>query len=217
MLLADNPFQVEVLFEFLLIQNLPISENRVIKHFIKIDFLPVGEDLFKLHFALFNALYHLKKDAGAKGYYLHLDPFKLSLVKVPDEGCLFFSDIFGKYCGCPVINDRLCEFHSNLYGNDVNLPAYDYLRDYYLDPANYENGYNTKIKKIQEGMLEYSFNRKEFDDALNYFGLKAFHQKEIINIYHAKAKLLHPDKSSGDKTKMRELNEKFQLLKELFV
>jgi hypothetical protein len=210
-------FETADIFNILLSRDAPIAEVDLLRIMTGTRRLPAGrERLFELHFSLFHALYSLKYEAGAGGYYLHLDPMRIRLIKTPDAGlCHHYLPENGRYCGMPVHDGYYCPLH-----HDPAMPgtvSFDPLHDFYTNANNISFGTDSILGKLMNGVIIYALKRGEVEHALNFFGLSRPTLKKVKKKYHELAKSYHPDRNNGDDSLMKELNHSYQVLTEVFV
>lgn len=210
-------FDTTALFSMLDGLDGPAAETDLLKMATGERRIPPGrERLFELHFSLFHALYRLKADAGARGYYLHLDPMRIRLVRVPGPGsCRHYVPVTGRYCGRAAGDDGYCPEH--LDPLVLAAPSFDPLRDFYTNPDNISFGSSPVLEKLMKGVVIYSLRRGEVERALAVFGLSRPTKKRIQARYHELARSFHPDLNPGREHLMKELNYSYQVLMEIFV
>ena len=179
--------------------------------------MPAARDsLFVLHFSLYHALYNLKYHAGACGFYLHLDPMRIRLIKTPGAGrCHHYFPETGIHCGHPSDGGSYCNRHHDPYS--LTALSYDPLHDFYCNPENISFGTSDILGKLMNGVIIYALRRGEIEQAKIFFGLSRLSMKTVKIKYHELAKLYHPDRNRGDDSLMKELNHSYQVLMEVFV
>ncbi len=70
-------------------RSAPLSEAEILRLLTGGKALPrEREALFELHFSLYHALYRLKAEAGRRGFYIHLDPMRIRMVRTPDGAAI---------------------------------------------------------------------------------------------------------------------------------
>src|SRR4030042_491925 len=80
-------FETSDIFNILISRGEPIAEVDLLRILTGEKRMPAGrERLFEFHFSLYHALYRLKFEAGAAGYYLHFDPMRIRLIQMPGPG-----------------------------------------------------------------------------------------------------------------------------------
>lgn len=210
-------FDTSVLFSMLDALDAPAAEADLLRAATGERRLPSGrERLFDLHFSFFHALYRLKSEAGAKGYYLHLDPMRIRLARVPGPGlCRYYDPSAGLHCGSAADDAGHCGQHSDP-GNSAAL-FFDPLRDFYTNPENISFGESAVLDRLMKGAVIYALRRGEVERALAVFGLQRPTMKSIKKRYHELARALHPDLHPGSESLMKELNHSYQVLMEIFV
>lgn len=210
-------FDTTTLFSMLDALDAPASEAYLLKQATGESRIPSGsERLFELHFSFFHALYRLKSEAGARGYYLHLDPMRIRLVRAPGPGaCRHYDPVTGRHCGGPAGDSGYCEAHLDP-GVLVSL-SFDPLRDFYINPDNISFGESAILDRLMKGVVIYALRRGEVERALKVFGLSRPTMKRIKARYHELARSLHPDLHPGNESLMKELNHSYQVLMEIYV
>jgi hypothetical protein len=175
-----------------------------------------GMNLFDMHFSVYNALYRLKQKGGA---YLHLDPMRIRYLPLPAGGCGHYLPDSGEWCGMPVIDETLrrCGRHYPVRPEEYSLPVYDCLMEFYIDPENITFGKSPLLAKLMSGAVRFAVNRAAVDGALKFFGLRNPGMKSLKKRYRELAVKYHPDRNSGDCSKMIELNRSYEVLKEIFI
>jgi hypothetical protein len=209
-------FDTGEIFTLLDSYNTPVMEVDLLKTVTGEQRIPSGrERLFELHFSFYHALYRLKQEAGARGYYLHLDPMRIRLVGVPGAGvCHYYDPDTGSHCGLDAGNGACCELHRGR-GCGAAM-TFDPLHDFYTNPDNISFGSSPVLEKLMKGVVIYAVRRGEVERALNLFGLSRPTMKNIKKKYHELAKALHPDLNRGSEPLMKELNHAYQVLMEIF-
>lgn len=210
-------FDTAALFSMLEALDAPAMEADLLRRVTGEPRFPSGsERLFELHFSFFHALYRLKSEAGARGYYLHIDPMRIRLVRVPDPGaCRHYDPATGRHCGHDAGDAGFCEEH--LDPDALAALAFDPLRDFYTNPANISFGGNAILDRLMKGAVLYALRRGEVERALAVFGLSRPTMKRIKARYHELARSFHPDLHPGNESRMKELNHSYQVLMEIFV
>jgi hypothetical protein len=211
-------FDGDVLFEFLVSRDAPVMEIEILRFLTHEDRMPSGRrKLFALHFSLFHALYRLKEEAGIRLYYLHLDPMRIRLVKMPPDGyCRHYSPLAGVYCHLPGEREGRCGAHRHDTGTGPAV-SYDPLYDFYTNEENIAFGEGDVLEKLMNGVIIYALRKGEIERALRVFGLSRPSRGSIRRRYHELARTYHPDLKSGNETRMKELNHSYQILQEVFV
>ena len=209
---------IDGIFEYLSLRDSPVMEIELLRLITGERRIPSDkDDLFILHFSLYHALYRLKFRAGGDGYYLHLDPMRIRMIRIPGQGeCRRYIPERGLFCGAPAGRGRHCALHA-ADEEDAARPAFDPLLDFYTNEENISFGRNPILEKLMKGAIVYSFRRGEIDRALAFFGVKRPDMKTIKRIYRELAKAYHPDKNGGDDSRMKELNHCYQVVSEVFV
>src|SRR4030042_3368742 len=111
------PFNPADISDFLLSRDSPVMEVELLRIITGEQRMPAARDsLFVLHFSLYHALYNLKYHAGACGFYLHLDPMRIRLIKTPGAGrCHHYFPETGIHCGHPSDGGSYCNRHHDPY------------------------------------------------------------------------------------------------------
>ncbi len=210
-------FDCDMIFDFLVQKNNPIMEIELLKLITKERyFSKTQEKLYSYHFSLYNALYKLKFIAGIEGYYLHLDPMRIRLIKVPTKTCHFYNEIKGSYCSNTAIGNY-CETHFNQGKQYLYKLEFNPLQDFYLNEENIVFGDSELLKKIMQGFVVFAFKKNEINSAIDFFKISKPTKQNIQTKYHHLAKEYHPDKNNGNDEKMKKLNAAYQVLQEVFV
>lgn len=193
----------------------PLPETAVMRYSFDINDIPSdSRELYEKHFLLYHSLYCIKKTWGYQGYYLHLHPLRIRLVKLP-AGCTYYYADSGEFCSEPLVNG-VCPFHRSM--NEPLFPEYDCLDGFYSDIANIEWDQFEKIEKVRKGILIYSFRMSEVKQALSFMGFSIIPSGYMIRKrYRELAGQFHPDRSGGNAEKMKILNEGYALLKSVFI
>ncbi len=204
------------LFDYLRERKLPVMEIELIRLFTG-GFPRDGEEaLFQVHFSLYHSLYRLKEEAGSSGYYLHLDPMRVRMLRIPDEGCRHYLPEEGCFCREAVFDSLYCAGHAGGHGGEV-YPFFDPVREFYLNPDNISFGNSHILKRLMRGIRVYGFRKGEIDDALDIFGLTRPNRRALQKRYHELARRFHPDSGNGNMIQMKRLNHAYNILKEVFV
>ncbi|HPG49227.1 MAG TPA: DNA-J related domain-containing protein [Spirochaetota bacterium] len=198
-------------------RSAPLSEAEILRLLTGGKALPrEREALFELHFSLYHALYRLKAEAGRRGFYIHLDPMRIRMVRTPDAGrCRHYLPDEGAYCGLRCDDSGYCDVHARS-PLDLHAPSFDPLYDFYINPDNISFGTSRLLKKIMKGVIVYALRKGEIEAALACFGLERPTRQRIRKKYHALARTVHPDLSGGDESRMKELNHAYRVLMEVF-
>ena len=212
-------FDIDEIFQYLLSSNIPVTENKVLYFITKLERLPKErEKLYEIHFSLYHALYILKQKAGKNGYYIHLEPMKIRLIKIPDDNhCHHYLPERGCFCNSSTERSGYCRHHIRLYQDRKDKLSFDPLEEFYINPDNIVFGTGDLLKRLMRGIIIYAFKKGEVKKALEYFDISYPNRKIIQRRYHEFAKIYHPDKPSGDAVKMKLLNKSYQILQEIFI
>lgn len=208
-------FDTAELFTLLESYTAPVMEADLLRSLTSKERIPTGrERLFELHFSFYHALYRLKREAGARGYYLHLDPMRIRLARIPGPGlCHHYDPQAGSHCRLATGGGDYCGAH---HGPGVNVIFFDPLYDFYTNPDNISFGESAVLEKLMKGAIIYALRRGEVERALELFGIARPTMKIIRKKYHEMAKKLHPDLNRGSEPLMKELNHAYQVLMEVF-
>ncbi len=209
-------FDTGEIFALLESRDAPVMEADLLRTVTGGQRIPSGrERLFELHFSFYHALYRLKREAGDRGYYLHLDPMRIRLLRVPGPGaCHHYYPETGSHCGLGAGDASYCARH-----RDPDRSAalfFDPLYDFYTNPDNLSFGKSAVLEKLMKGVVIYALRRGEVERALKLFGLSRPTMKGIRKKYRELARSLHPDLHEGSESRMKELNCAYQVLMEIF-
>lgn len=210
-------FETGALFDILLARQAPVMEIELLRLLTGMERMPGSRKrLFTLHFSLYHALYRLKREAGVRGFYLHLDPMRIRMVKLPGpRRCHHYIPETGAYCAEDAGDDGYCAVHHAAAPGDH--PDFDPLRDFYTNPSNISFGEGDLLEKMMRGVIVYALRRGEIESALSFLGLTRPNRKRITRRYHELAMAYHPDRNLGDDSMMKELNRSYQVLMEVYV
>ena len=210
---------IERLFEFLAEKSSPVMEIELIKRFAnEIPDSGGVDSIFIQHFSLYHALYSLKNEAGTKGYYLHLDPMRIRLLKIPENGfCRHYMPEEGIFCQTGTGENMYCQVHSGHYADLNCSPAYDPLFDFYSNPDNIGFGNSRLLHRLMNGVRVYAFRKGEIDRALAFFRIENPGKKTIRKRYHELVREFHPDRNKGSETMMKKVNDAYEILSEVYI
>ena len=213
------PINRKNLFNYLLKASAPVMEAELIKNFTDLEKIPTGRvELYKFHFSMYHALHNLRQDAGKNGYYLHLDPMRIRLVHLPEKGkCHHYEPEKGNFCEVKTEHDNFCIYHYKLYKDNLDMLKYDPLHEFYLNEENISFGTEKILDKLMNGIICYSLKKGAVENAKKFFKLEYPSKKTVIKRYHELAKSYHPDKQNGNDNLMKELNNNYQVLKEVYI
>lgn len=212
-------FDMEILFRHLSGEKKPVMESVLIRLMNHGEKIP-GEyqKLFRIHFSLYHSLYKLKMYAGEMGYYLHLDPMRIRMLKIPEmEICHHYYHDEGNFCMESGGLNGYCPDHLIEHGETMGRLVWDPLHEFYSNPENISYSRSDLISKLMKGMVIYSAKRGEIDRALNFFGITDPDRNRIKKRYHDLAKQYHPDRMNGDETLMKRLNISYRVLMEVYI
>jgi hypothetical protein len=212
-----HKWNIDDIYRFLISQYKPVMEIELLRHMTGRRRMPADrEGLYALHFSLFHALYRLKQDAGGHGLYLHLDPMKIRLIRIPGTGrCHYYFSDTGSYCRRYAGDRSLCDLHAEDPEN-LKKPLFDPLYEFYINEDNISFGKNGILKKLMNGVILYSLRKGEVQRAIDCFGLQLPNKKSIKKKYRELAQCYHPDRRGGDDAMMKELNSSYQILLEVY-
>lgn len=207
------------LFELLDCASVPYMEAVLIKKATGMPSIPIDRtELFEVHFSLFYSLYITKYRAGELGYYLHLDPMRIRMIKIPEENfCHHYFPDQGVFCSNKSAASKYCSSHDKMYHGQNKKLVYDPLEEFYSNTENIQFGKDDILEKLMNGVILYSMKKGAVEDALMLFKISRPTKKRIKKRYHELAKKQHPDKINGDDSLMKELNRSYQILMEVFV
>ncbi|MCP4136367.1 MAG: hypothetical protein GY754_35680 [bacterium] len=210
---------IEQLFSFLEPKDVPVMEIEVLRYITGTTSMPrENGELFRIHFSLYHAFYRLKEEVGPGGYYLHLDPMRIRLLRIPGNNtCHHYETNPGKFCDEPVAGSLYCQYHSPVYSHYGSSLLFDPLLEFYENPENISFGKSDLLKKLLNGVVVFISKKGELDQALKFFGLTHPGKKIIQKRYRELARKYHPDMLNGDDSMMKRLNRSYYLLKEVYV
>ncbi len=218
-----NPELAEIdsslLFNRLLEADRPLMESSLLKSVTDLKSLPFeSEELFTYHFTLFHLLYQLKEQHGPEGYYFHLDPMRIRMIRIPVNGhCHHYYPERGRFCSGETAGSEHCSLHKKNVKPGEKFVSFDPLHDFYTNPGNISFCREDIFRKLLNGFIFYSMKKGAVEDALKFFGLSRPTRKIIKKKYHRLAIKMHPDVNNGDDTLMKKLNSSYQVLMEVFV
>lgn len=214
---AFVPFDTGTLFDILIAREAPVMELELLRLLTGRERMPGSKKrLFILHFSLYHALYRLRGEAGARGFYLHLDPMRIRMVKLPGPfRCHHYIPETGTYCAEAAVAHGRCAGHRAEAPGDH--PSFDPLRDFYTNPENISFCEGEVLGRLMRGVVVYALRRGEIESALSFLGLRRPNRKRITRRYRELAMAYHPDRNRGDDSMMKELNRSYQVLMEVYV
>ncbi len=194
----------------------PIMESSLIKELEnRFNYPALREDIYAVHFSLFFTLYSMKYIYGTENYYIHIDPMRLRMIKIPGEGfCSYYFPEEGRFC-CKKTKEQFCIEHINFSLDNEKL-SYDPLMSFYTNEENINYSQRELFEKMSAGIILYSLKKNELQNALKYFKLKNPTQESVKKRFHQLSKILHPD-FGGCEEEMKKLNYYYGILKEVFV
>ena len=212
-------YGTDTIRDYLLKKDKPIYEVELLRYVTGEKRLPAGDSfLFAVHFSLFNALYRLRYESGDEGYYLHLDPMRIRLIELPHrQRCSYYFPFSGEFCNNDVLKNGYCHNHMNEFNKVKDALIFEPLREFYLNEENISFGKSELLKKLMNGIAVYAFKKGEVEKALEFFGLTNPNKKIVQNRYRELAKKYHPDKNKNNDILMKNLNESYQVLCEVYV
>ena len=198
--------------DFLKERKRPSAETELLRFSLNAGRIPSSQsELFAVHFELYHRLYLIRETQGADGWYLHLDPMRIRLVRL-SSGCLYYFPGTGSFCGD---GDSLrCPDHPHRF--DPAYPAFDPLREFYLNHDNIEYWGDPVFQKSLRGSAVYCFRTGAVKQALEFFGITLANPGRAIVLkrYRELAKAYHPDLCGGDDSLMKSLNAHYDVLRE---
>ncbi len=212
------PFDAALLRRHLEERDAALPESTLLKELTG-DALPgMSNELFILHFSLYHALYRLKETAGREGFYLHMDPMRIRLARVPGDGaCRHYEPEPGRYCGAPAGGSGYCSVHDVLHPGPPTDVSWDCVREFYLNAGNIRFGRSDLLKKLMNGIFVYAFRKGEIESALALFGLSRPRRRTVRARYRELARKYHPDSEHGDESMMKRINSAYGVLLEVFM
>ena len=179
--------------QILLQQTKPIMEYDLIKQFTVLTNIAATKDrLYTQHFSLYHALYKLKFNGGNKNLYLHLNPLRIRLLKIPArQQCQYYHEPVGKFC-LKRSSQLFCAEHINCHPQHATAVSFDPLFDFYLNPDNITFGNSDLLIQLMDGVKIFAFKKQEIDQALQLFQLTKPTKQAIQNRFHVLARKMHP-------------------------
>jgi len=210
---------IEDLYHYLAEMESPVMEIQLLRKFPgEVDLARRKDRLYSLHFSLFHALYLLKGIAGEDGYYIHLDPMRIRMIKVPGSGrCSYYYAEKGLFCNRHVEEGSYCTYHISYSRQNSSLPVYDPLDEFYCNPDNIAFGNSRILERLMMGIKVYTFRKGDIEESLKLFGLTHPGKRIIQKRYRELALKYHPDRNNGDDSRMKNLNNAYNVLKEVFI
>ena len=140
--------------------------------------------LFRKHFIVMNALYHLQSQLLAEDMIVNIDPLNIKIQSMPDG------------------NDS----------SAVSSEADYKVREYYLNWDNYQGTSQQDVDDLLNGFWKQYFAIDKKAEALKVLGIQSEVNLEIVKIAYRKlAALHHPDKG-GDPKRFVEIREAYEIL-----
>ncbi len=211
-------FNRESIFEYLLTRNEPVMESSLIKQ-MGLDSMDGGlrENLYSIHFSLFHVLYSLRMEKGLEGFFCHIDPMRIRILPMPGNGfCSHYNPENGTFCLRKTHGLPFCDFHIREYNRIRKNLLWDPLSEFYINPENISFGRSALLEKLMNGISVYAFRKGEVERALEFFGIEYPGRDIIKRKYRELALEYHPDKNSGDESRMKDLNHYYSVLTEVF-
>lgn len=210
-------FDTSAIFKILISRGEPMMELDLLRLLTGKRSMPSGRDrLFELHFSLYHALYRLKYTVGAEGFYLHLDPMRIGMARMPGAGsCHHYFPESASYCSLPADGGACCPAHREPGG--PGEISFDPLLEFYSNRENLSFGTADILARLMNGVIIYALRRGEVERALKFFGLSRPTPGSVKKKYHQLARAYHPDINDGNDALMKELNHSYQVLMEVFV
>lgn len=141
--------------------------------------------LFKKHFLVMNALYHLQKDLLEDGLFLQVDPL-----------CIKFEVL-----NCASDSMSLSEMSESK------------LAEYYLDWANYENTSQQDVNEMLNGFWDSYYAIDKKSEALQVLGITTDVSLDYIKKSYRKLVAQHHPDKGGDQQRFIEIREAYEVLK----
>ncbi|MBN2769825.1 MAG: J domain-containing protein [Spirochaetes bacterium] len=209
-------YELNQVVEYLLSQNEPVNESRVIRSLAETHGYPSFGDvsIYTLHFSLYHALFKIKFSPEYSDYYVHTYTMFIRMLKLPTAGyCCSYNEQNGNFCS----NGSLyyyCHKHSEEEKWQA-APVNAVMSRFYLDPENILFQDSCDLQDRMDRILLYGMCKSRVDYAFYVFGLDSKDYKLIKKRYRQLASKYHPDKG-GSIDKMKEINESYALLKKIF-
>ena len=197
--------------DFLIERNRPSAESELLRFACTAERLPSAQrELFAVHFELYHRLYKIRERFGNAGWYLHLDPMRIRLVRLP-SGCFFYFPDSGSFCGEG--DAPRCRAHP--HRGDPSLPSFDPLREFYLNHDNVSYWDDPLFQKSLRGSAVYCFKAGAVKEALSFFGITLTNPGRalVVKRYRELSKQYHPDLCGSD-SMMKLLNAHYDVLRE---
>ncbi|TAL31772.1 MAG: hypothetical protein EPN93_16970 [Spirochaetes bacterium] len=211
-------FDLDEIRRYLDEKSAPCSEAELLRALTRDELPGMSQDLFVMHFSLYHALYLVREAVGGEGLYLHLDPMRIRLLPVPEDGiCRHYNPDAGAYCGDRADDSGYCAGHRLLHPEGLSGLSYDCVREFYLNPGNIQFGRSDLLKRLLNGVFVYAFKRGEIERALGVFGLYRPSKSQVRRRYRELAKRYHPDLHTEGESRMKELNSAYGVLSEVFI
>lgn len=141
--------------------------------------------LFKKHFLVMNALYHLQRELLEDELYLRIDPLCIEFVVQSSHE------------------------HNEIIDNAVDAK----LGEYYLDWNHYDKTTQADVEALLNGFWKRYYAADKKLEALNVLQLNSISSiDDVKQAYRRLAALHHPDKG-GDQEKFIEIREAYEILK----
>ncbi|MCX8124175.1 MAG: hypothetical protein N3F66_08430 [Spirochaetes bacterium] len=199
----------------------PVMESVVIREIVNPLCKGDTVTLYQKHFSLFHALYSIKNDAKYAHYMVNIHPMHIVMRIYPSYNtCQDYNPWSDSFCGDVAVNGTYCQFHYNFYAPYNGTMMFDPLNEFYCDPYNIDYEYSEELKRVYNGFSKYIVNRRKVEEALAFFSFSAIeycNRALLHKRYRELVKKYHPDHYPGDTDIMKEINARYNLLKEIIV
>ncbi|PLX66216.1 MAG: hypothetical protein C0603_12470 [Denitrovibrio sp.] len=197
-----------------LIESETVYESKMMKMvFDDIDIISMPAiELYRLHFALFHALYTLQNEYVNDGKYLHIHFMQTGVFDYPaDNKCAYFDKETMTFCGqANIDNSSHCALHSEQLGDDA-IESLS-LKYFYLDKQNYDKLDSVTAESLLSGAWEILSSENSLNDAYLALGLHGHENSQTVKIrFRELCKKYHPD-NGGDRDKFMDINRSYRLI-----
>lgn len=165
--------------------------------------------MYRYHFSLYHALYHLRSAASEKGFNLQIRPCRVRLVEDLPGRCSFISIEDGARCGRESGPTGYCGEHLGEPGPLEEVS----MREFYLDSGNIAEMSPDDLKEMVKGYAGLVISRDEvrraYADLALPFGASS---REIRERFRVLAMASHPDMAGGDHDEFGRINRAYRTL-----